>query len=74
MKRCTRDETRLLLFVRHDTDFYQQLKQRELTNRILIGMLVNTSMEFTARVVMERQRVTFAHLIMATDKPTTAIQ
>jgi hypothetical protein len=70
-KQCTRDEAGLSLLDSHNSDSDRQLKQRELTNIILIGMLANTYVKFSAR--FERRRVTLAHSSGTTDKPTTAI-
>jgi len=70
-KPCTRDEAGLSLLDSHNTECDRQLKQRELTNIILIGMLANTYVKFPAR--FERQRMTFAHASVTIDNPTTAI-
>jgi hypothetical protein len=73
MKQCTRDETGLFLLDPHNTDFDQQLKQRELTSIILIGMLAHTCLESPACLGTEHQPATFADAIVTTDNPITVI-
>jgi hypothetical protein len=67
LKQCTRDEAGLSLLDSHNSDSDRQLKQRELTNIILLGMLANAYVKFPAR--FERRRVTFAHASVTIDNP-----